>query len=140
MSQHSVVLLLGSNLGNTRKNIDQALLYIEFEVGQIICKSDYLKTNPVEFDSCNIFCNIATQISTHLSPFMLLKMLKKFEENFGRKEDSTILGKYSDRIIDLDIVKYDGIIFKSTKLILPHFKHTIERDFSKKLISQLENN
>ena len=137
MSQHLVVLLLGSNLGNTKQNIDEALLYIEREIGEIINRSEYLDTIPVEFESCNIFCNIAIRISTDFSPFYLLNTLKGYEKKIGRKEDSTVLGKYSDRIIDLDIVNYDSIVFESKKLKLPHFKHTVERDFSKKLISQL---
>ena len=140
MSQHSVVLLLGSNLGNTKQNIDEALLYIETEIGQITRKSKYLNTIPIEFESSNIFCNIAILISTSFSPFMLIKMLKKYEQTKGRKEDSVVLGGYSDRIIDLDIVNYGNLNFKSKILSLPHLKHISERDFSKKLISQLIDN
>lgn len=137
MSQHIVVLLLGSNLGNPKENIDLGVSFIEKDIGEIITKSEYLTTNAIEFESCNIFCNIAIKISTHLSPFKLLKMLKIFEKKCGRKVDSALLGRYSDRIIDVDIITYDAITFWSKKLILPHFKHSFERDFSKKLISQL---
>lgn len=139
MSQHLVVLLLGSNLGNQRENIGEALGFIESEIGIINSKSEFLSTNPVEFESCNIFCNIAVRISTSFSPIKLLERLKAFEVNSGRKEDSAVTGEYSDRIIDLDIVNYDGITFKSKKLILPHSKHLFERDFSEKLISELGN-
>lgn len=138
MSQHLVVLLLGSNLGNSRDNIDKALLFLEAEIGQIVHKSEYLSSIAVEFESSNIFCNIAVRINTHFSPFKLLKQLKEYEKKMGRQVDSAYLGKYSDRIIDIDIVLYDGLFFKSKKLIIPHHKNINERDFSKKLISQLK--
>ena len=140
MSQHLVVLLLGSNLGNIQNNIDDALAFIEAEIGDIFKKSEYLLSAPVEYESSNIFCNIAVKITTSLSPTKLLHQLKKIERKMGRNEDSVILGRYSDRIIDIDIVMYDNLCFSSENLKLPHIKHINERDFSKKIISQLDNN
>ncbi|MGS0749000.1 2-amino-4-hydroxy-6-hydroxymethyldihydropteridine diphosphokinase [Halpernia sp. GG3] len=138
MSQHLVVLLLGSNLGDSKHNIDEAIDYLQREIGQVTEKSEYLISNAVEFESCNIFCNIAIRVVTNFSPFMLLQKLKQIERKLGRKVDSAASGKYSDRIIDIDIVFYDALIYKSKKLIIPHHKNVNERDFSKKLITQLK--
>ncbi|SFI14491.1 2-amino-4-hydroxy-6-hydroxymethyldihydropteridine diphosphokinase [Halpernia frigidisoli] len=140
MSQHSVVLLLGSNLGNAKLNIDQALFFLQEEIGEIKQKSEHLSSSAVEFESCNIFCNIALRIFTDLSPFKLLQKLKQYEKKMGRQIDSADLGKYSDRIIDIDIVLFDNLTFKSKKLTIPHDKNLNERDFSKKLIAQLVDN
>jgi 2-amino-4-hydroxy-6-hydroxymethyldihydropteridine diphosphokinase len=133
MSQHKVVLLLGSNIGDQKNNIDTALSKIS-EVNSILKKSEYLTSEPVEFASSNIFCNIAIIISTHLSPIQLLDYVKKIEIEMGRLTDSTLSKVYTDRIIDIDIVKYDEIKFLSERLEIPHNKHLFEREFSKILL------
>ncbi|OCK49747.1 2-amino-4-hydroxy-6-hydroxymethyldihydropteridine diphosphokinase [Chryseobacterium sp. CBo1] len=133
MSQHKVVLLLGSNIGDQKKNIDTALDRISKNC-LILKKSKYLTSDPVEFASSNIFCNIASIISTHLSPIQLLDYVKKIEIDMGRTTDSTISKVYTDRIIDIDIVKYDELEFTSERLKIPHKKHLFEREFSRILL------
>ncbi|KFF08851.1 2-amino-4-hydroxy-6-hydroxymethyldihydropteridine diphosphokinase [Chryseobacterium luteum] len=134
MSQHKVVLLLGSNLGDQKKNLQLALQKIS-EGGNFISQvSEFLTTEPVEFVSSNIFCNIASVIFTRLSPIQLLDFIKSIEIEMGRIKDSTALGGYSDRIIDIDIIKYNDLKFRSERLEIPHYKHLFERDFSKILL------
>lgn len=133
-----VVLLLGSNLGDTEKNVLDAIVELEKEVGKVIKKSKILKTLPVEFVSPYIFCNIAIVLYTILSPIEVLKKIKKIERNMGRTEDSSFFGEYRDRTIDIDIVIYDGIVFKSEKLEIPHCKHLLYRDFSKELLKNID--
>lgn len=131
MSQHNVILLLGSNLGDTKKNIETAIHRLNQEVGKVIKLSEFLITEPVEFVSSNIFCNIALVICTHFSPIQLLKHIKRIEVEMGRAHDSSTLGVYTDRVIDIDIVKFDNLKFVSEKLEIPHQKHLFEREFSK---------
>ena len=137
MSQHTVVLLLGSNLGNVKNNIIKAKELITNKIGEIKKTSDFLTTFPVEFVSCNNFCNIALEIKTFLSPVRLLETLKLIEIEMGRVHDSSFYGEYKDREIDIDIVFFDNILFLSNKLKIPHFKHVFERDFSKELLSEI---
>lgn len=134
MSQHRVVLLLGSNLGDQKKNLELALHKIRDGGNEISQTSDFLLTEPVEFVSSNIFCNIASVIFTHLSPVQLLDFIKNIEIEMGRIDDSKASGGYSDRIIDIDIIKYNGLIFKSERLEIPHQKHLFEREFSRILL------
>ncbi len=136
MSQHKVVLLLGSNIGDQKNNIDTALNKLS-ETCTILKKSEYLTSEPVEFASSNIFCNIATIISTHLSPIQLLDYVKKIEIDMGRLTDSTVSKVYTDRIIDIDIVKYGELKFVSERLEIPHNKHLFEREFSRILLKDL---
>lgn len=133
MSQHKVVLLLGSNIGDKKKNLDTALKRIE-EMCTILKNSEYLTSEPVEFVSSNNFCNIATIIFTPFSPIQLLKFLKKIEVEMGRTIDSGRSEDYADRIIDIDIVKYNELKFTSEKLEIPHKKHLFEREFSQILL------
>ncbi|SFN14970.1 2-amino-4-hydroxy-6-hydroxymethyldihydropteridinediphosphokinase [Chryseobacterium oleae] len=134
MSQHRVVLLLGSNLGDQKKNLELALEKIREGGNEISQTSEFLTTEPVEFVSSNIFCNIASIIFTHLSPIQLLDFIKSIEVEMGRINDSKSSGSYSDRIIDIDIIKYNGLNFRSERLEIPHQKHLFERDFSRILL------
>jgi len=136
MSQHKVVLLLGSNLGEQKKNIELALDKIKEAGNNISQISEYLMSEPVEFASSNIFCNIATIIFTPLSPIQLLDCIKNIEVEMGRVNDSKASGGYTDRIIDIDIIKYNELNFTSERLVIPHKKHLFERDFSRILLEK----
>lgn len=129
MSQQTAVLLLGSNLGDQKKNVETALERIKDGGNEIIRMSEFLISEPVEFVSTNFFCNIAVIILTDLSPIQLLDFVKNIEIQMGRLHDSRA-GGYADRIIDIDIVTYNGLIFASERLEIPHRKHLYERKFS----------
>ncbi len=133
MSQHKVVLLLGSNIGDKKNNLDIALDKLK-SVGSLLRNSEYLTSEPVDFVSSNNFCNIATIIFTHFSPIQLLSEIKKIEIEMGRINDSRKSGGYTDRIIDIDIVTYNELKFSSEKLEIPHKKHLFDREFSKILL------
>ena len=134
---YNVVLLLGSNLGNPENNILLALSELEKRAGKIIKKTKISKTLPVEYDSDNVFCNIAVSMQTAHSPIKLLDEIKKIETEMGRIHDSKFFGEYRDRIIDIDIVSYEGLVFSCDRLEIPHHKHLYDRDFSRKLLDEL---
>ncbi len=137
MSQQKVVLLLGSNLGDQKKNLETALQMLKDRGIEILKNSEFLTSDPVEFASSNIFCNIASIIYTRLSPIQLLDLVKSIENEMGRVNDSKVSGGYADRIIDIDIVKYNELNFISERLEIPHKKHLYEREFSKILLKDL---
>ena len=134
---YNVVLLLGSNLGNAENNILLALSELENRVGKIIKQTKISKTLPVEYDSDNVFYHIAVSMQTAYSPIKLLDEIKKIETEMGRIHDSKFFGEYRDRIIDIDIVSYEGLIFSCDRLEIPHHKHLYDRDFSRKLLDEL---
>lgn len=138
MSHYDVTLLLGSNLGDSEANIETALSLIQQDIGSIIKQSSMLKNDPVEFVSNNIFCNIAVLIKTQFSPVNLLNLIKRIEFNMGRITDSSLTNTYSDRIIDIDIVRYGNVKFECEILQIPHHKHLYDRDFSRKLLVDIE--
>ena len=137
MSQHEVTLLLGSNLGDPKKNVEEALCLITNRIGTIIKETDMLFTEPVEFVSNNIFCNIAIVIKTQFSPIKILNTAKLIERDMGRLDDTMISGEYQDRIIDIDIVRFSALQFCCEELIIPHHKHLYQREFSRKLLDVL---
>ena len=135
---YNVVLLLGSNLGNAENNILLALSELEKRAGKIIKQTKILRTLPVEYDSDNVFYNIAVSMQTAYSPIKLLDEIKKIETEMGRIYDSKFFGEYRDRIIDIDIVSYEGLVFSSDRLEIPHHKHLYDREFSRKLLDELD--
>ena len=132
-----VVLLLGSNIGDAKEHILIAISKLE-KMGRVIKRSGILKTFPVEFDSLNIFCNIAVIFETEYSPIKLLNAIKSIEKEMGRERDSSVYGEYRDRIIDIDIVMYDDIIYSCERLNIPHHRHLILRGFSRKLLKEID--
>ncbi|MDY3316638.1 2-amino-4-hydroxy-6-hydroxymethyldihydropteridine diphosphokinase [Riemerella anatipestifer] len=138
MSQRKVILLLGSNIKNPKKNIEEAILLVNKRLGNVIRKSEMLETEPVEFVSSNIFCNIALLLETQLSPIQILDEIKSIEKAMGRIRDSKELGGYEDRLIDIDVVRFGNLSYKSNRLVIPHNKHLYERQFSQILLRQLE--
>lgn len=137
MSQHEVILLLGSNKGNQKINLEKAISLIEDEIGSIVLKTNFLITEPVEFVSSNNFVNFAVLLNTCLSPIHLLRVIKNIEKKMGRLLDSKAFGSYQDRIIDIDIVSYDQIKYQCGFLEIPHRKHQFEREFSKILLKEI---
>lgn len=134
MSQHKVVLLLGSNLGNPQQYLETAIEALNNKSINVLKRSRILTSEPVEFVSSNIFCNIALIVFTELSPIKLLQTIKEIEVEMGRTNDSTVTGCYTDRVIDIDIVSYDNLQFSSKCLEIPHHKHLYEREFSRILL------
>lgn len=137
MIMREAILLLGSNLGDTEGNIFLAVSKLEKEVGKVMKKSKILKTFPVEFDSPYIFCNFAVTLETEWSPMKLLYKLKKIEKEMGRERDSKVYGEYRDRVIDIDVVAYDDMVFSCKRLEIPHYRHLYRREFSKILLREI---
>ena len=76
-------------------------------------------------------------IKTSLEPMQLLKKLKSIEKQMGRGPK---MGQsYQDRIIDLDILIYSGIIIDNEELSIPHPKIK-ERKFSLLILKDLFEN
>lgn len=138
MSQQTVTLLLGSNLGNPESNLEIAINLISSEIGEIIEKSEILHSEAVEFVSCYNFCNIALVLKTQFSPVKLLNLIKKIEFDMGRTADSVVTKGYTDRIIDIDIVLFNHLKFESKRLQIPHEKHLYQREFSRKLLESIK--
>jgi 2-amino-4-hydroxy-6-hydroxymethyldihydropteridine diphosphokinase len=115
--KYKVVLLLGSNLGNRMLYINTALNRLDEEPGsKIVLKSSIYETAPWGFTDQPDYLNQVAVIETSLQPLELLQTLKKIEKELGR----TASGKWKERTIDIDILFYDEIIFRSGDLIIPH--------------------
>lgn len=129
---HKVYLGLGSNLGDRHRNIEQAIALIGEMVGQVVCCSSLIETEPWGFESPNAFLNGVILIETALTPHEVLKATQKIEKALGRKRKTgpspLTLHSYTDRPIDIDILLYDDLTVDDPDLQIPH-PLMQERDF-----------
>lgn len=108
---------LGSNLGKRRENIEKALELLDYrKTIDIIMVSSLYDNEPYGYKDQPFFLNGVAKVSTSLRPTLLLKELKKIEKKMGRKVGK----KWGPRIIDLDILFYDNIVFDNKELKIPH--------------------
>lgn len=120
-------LSLGTNLGDKRKNIAEAINNIGELVGDVVRQSALYETEPWGFRSDNRFVNAAVCVDTQLSPRRLLEVTQRIEMEMGRTLKSAG-GEYHDRIIDIDILLYGDLHIDEPDLKIPHpLMH--ERDF-----------
>ena len=124
---HMVYLGLGTNLGDKRKNLNDAIRMLKNLVGEVEKVSSVIETEPEGFKSDNMFLNAVVKVRTALSPFELLDITQDVEKSLGRKEKSSN-GIYHDRVIDIDILLYDDINISTPRLVIPHPRMT-QREF-----------
>ena len=130
---HIVYLSLGSNLGNRKQLLLDAIEAINKKVGNVVRQSSFYETKPWGFESENLFLNAAVKVTTKLSPTELLEVTQQIEREMGRKKKTTYNFKqqtpnYSDRPIDIDILLYDDLHVDLPELKIPH-PLMQERDF-----------
>lgn len=116
---HKVYLGLGTNLGNRKRNIREAIEKIEEQIGNVIRQSALYETKPWGFSSPNDFINACILVETPLAPRQLLETTQHIERQMGRTGKS-INGEYQDRIIDIDILLYDDLHVNQPDLQIPH--------------------
>lgn len=129
-----VFLSLGSNLGNRRKNIQQAIKALNASAGHVIKKSKIHETAPHPPSLHPMFLNCCVEIDTNLSPYKLLAACEKTERHLGRPRKEK--GKMLPRTIDIDILFYGNKTINTAKLKIPHPKIS-EREFVLKPLSEI---
>ncbi|QLE78419.1 dihydropteroate synthase [Francisella sp. Scap27] len=126
------IIGIGTNIGFTLENIRSAVALIDAhkDIRTIkkaaLYSSDALlkKDSPKEW---NIkFLNTAVKIKTSLKPEQLLVALKEIEQSIGRDLNSPA---WSPRVMDLDILAADDLVFETDGLSIPH-KELINRNFA----------
>lgn len=111
-------LALGTNIGEKKENLDRAIDQINKRIGKVTSLSAFYETAPWGFASENGFINAVLSLETDWSVNDLLHLTQAIERDMGRASKST--DAYSDRIIDIDILFYNDLIFKSKNLTVPH--------------------
>lgn len=128
---------IGSNLGNRKKNLTQAIGLLKRDKNiSLIKKSRFYETEPLGGLPQGKFLNGALKIQTDYSPEELLWELKKIESILGRKKTNL---RWGPRTLDLDILFYGDCIMKNSYLTLPH-PEIAKRTFVLKPLAQIAPN
>lgn len=114
-----VFLILGSNKGNRKQYIKICIKLINKLIGNIFIKSSYYESEPWGMKNANYFLNRVIILKTLYSPIDILNIISYIELLIGRKKNKNII--YDNREIDIDILFYEQIIFKSLDLLIPHY-------------------
>src|SRR4051812_6006428 len=111
-------LLLGSNMGNRRQNLLDALQHIENYAGKIVKVSSVYETAPWGKSEQPNFFNQAVLIETLLAPAPLMQELLNIERLMGRKRNDSSI--WEQRLIDIDILFYNNDTLQTEQLTIPH--------------------
>lgn len=134
---HQVYLGLGSNIGDRRQCIADAIRLISERVGAVLRQSTLIETEPWGFQSKHKFLNGVILCETDRSPREVLALTQQIERDLGRKKKSHS-SRYHDRPIDIDILLYDDLTIDEPDLRIPHpLMH--ERDFVMIPLNEIRN-
>jgi 2-amino-4-hydroxy-6-hydroxymethyldihydropteridine diphosphokinase len=109
-------LSLGSNLGDKRKNMAQALALLTQKGVKILRASSLYRTQPVGYTEQLWFYNQVIEVSSSLNPYDLLRLIKGIEKRMGRKPTRPS----GPRPIDIDILLAEDCIIRTKRLTIPH--------------------
>lgn len=119
------LLSIGSNMGDKKENIEQAIRLLssnqEIEVLKV---AGLYETEPVGYEDQDYFYNTCVLIKTTLEPEELLDATQKIENDLHRKR--TI--RWGPRTLDIDIILYGDIMMDTKRLTIPHPRYE-ERAF-----------
>ena len=124
---YHVYLSLGTNLGNRKRNIREAIEKIEEQIGVVKRQSTLYETKPWGYSSPNDFINACVLVFTPMAPRQVLEAAQKIEREMGRTLKS-VDGEYHDRVIDIDILMIDDLVIDEPDFHVPH-PLMEERDF-----------
>ena len=144
-------LSLGSNQGDRRKNIEDAISLLNIELGTPYkAVSSFLETEPWGFESESKFVNAAVHYELDLKKgynpeaegLMVLEICKDIERKMGRtgKPQYDERGEriYTDRPIDIDILLFGDEKIDCEELTVPH-RLMYERDFVTIPLREIKN-
>ncbi|MCG9973372.1 2-amino-4-hydroxy-6-hydroxymethyldihydropteridine diphosphokinase [Christiangramia crocea] len=116
-SPKTVILALGSNLGDRQAYMQKALLQIHENIGWIRDISRVYETPAWGFEG-NAFLNACVSVGTRLEPQEILDKLLLVETELGRERSDS--ENYQNRTIDLDILLFEDEVLDTPELKIPH--------------------
>lgn len=108
---------LGANLGDREESLREAIRRLgEIEGIEVRRTSSVYETDPVGYTDQPPFLNMAVALGTSLSALELLHAMLGIEREMGRVRDI----RWGPRLIDLDLLLYEGVRSDTEELTLPH--------------------
>jgi 2-amino-4-hydroxy-6-hydroxymethyldihydropteridine diphosphokinase len=116
MSNHTAYVLTGSNQGDRFNHLSEAISLIQATGAVVLKKTSIYETAAWGPIRQTAFLNQVLAISTTFDPETLMQKLLDIEKQMGRIREQ----KMGPRIIDIDIIFYDDIVYHSENLTIPH--------------------
>ncbi|WP_027204266.1 2-amino-4-hydroxy-6-hydroxymethyldihydropteridine diphosphokinase [Butyrivibrio fibrisolvens] len=130
---HDVAIALGSNMGDSKKFLDEAVEKVgQLPDTKVIKVATYITTKPYGGVEQDDFLNSAMTIRTMLTPIELLDRLHDIEREAGRER----IIRWGPRTLDLDILLYDDLVMDTEDLTIPHIEMHL-RDFVLKPLAEI---
>ena len=108
---------IGANLGNEEENLRRAVSAMGALPDTRVCAvSSFYETAPVGYADQPAFLNLVAGVETELSPHALLGACLGVEAAMGRVRTF----KNGPRVIDIDLLLYEGVVSEEPELVLPH--------------------
>jgi 2-amino-4-hydroxy-6-hydroxymethyldihydropteridine diphosphokinase len=120
----TVYLALGTNVGERKENLREAIRRISESGIHIIKTSRVYETEPVDYLDQPWFLNAVLAAQTELSAPELLATLRNIESQMGSKKPFA----KGPRLIDLDILLYGAETIDTPTLQIPH-PRMLQRNF-----------
>ena len=116
---------LGSNLGERRGHLQAAVGALPDHGVEVLASSSVYETEPVgEVPDQREFLNACLRVRSELDPEALLDACKAVEREVGRAPGGL---RHGPRVIDVDLLLMEGIVYRSERLALPHVEVTRRR-------------
>jgi len=112
----TVLLSLGSNLGDRIEALTAAIMNIKHEAGQLTGLSHIYETSSWGSNSQK-YLNMVIQLSVEGEAEELWERIRQIELSEGKIFNDQ---HFSDRTIDIDILDFDGKVFVGSDLCIPH--------------------
>ena len=136
MSLRLTYIALGTNLGDRLENLREAIAHFESKnIGIVTRSSSIYENRAIGIKGGNDFYNAVIEVYTELAPELLLKKCQQIESEMGRKQSDV----WINRIIDIDILFFEGVDLSTDQLTLPHPGITT-RDFVLIPLCELDSN
>ena len=120
----SVLLGLGSNLGDSEATIERCLSRLEGLGFHVMARSSLYLSEPVDAPAQDWFLNAVVEGRTPLSADDLLARCLELERELGRVRTL----RHGPRTIDIDLLLFGDLVRDTEELTLPH-PHLHERLF-----------
>ncbi len=113
----SLILGLGTNIGDKKKNIDNAIDKLSHHFGEPISISRTYCSEAFGHIKQDDFYNLCIEYKLpSIEPIEVLSICNRIEHELGRVREV----KWGPRIIDIDILYYSTQTFRSKELTIPH--------------------
>ena len=124
---HLYAIAIGSNRRHVRHGRPAGV--VEAAIARLDADFDLFDASPIVLNKAvggagRDFANAVALVESALDPPSMLAALKCTERDFGRRGGK----RWGPRVLDLDLVAWDGSPFRSHRLTIPH-PRLPERDF-----------